>query len=104
MKRSQSTRNLSTNGSFPEVGIWDSNPNDPYPNPNPNPKIRDWVGIWDMNLDFRDLGYDFGFSGFGIEFEKFGIWDWDLGPECRPLIIKVFWGTKFTSVNMHLFS
>ena len=24
-----------------------------------------------MNLDFRDLGYEFGFSGFGI-----GIWDW----------------------------
>ena len=42
----------------PEVGIWDSNPNDPDQIPIPIP-------IWDLEL------------GFGIDFEKFGIWDWD---------------------------
>ena len=65
-----------------------------------------------MNLDFRDLGLGFlENSGFGMEFEKFGIWDWylglslenlgfgiefekfgirDLGAKCRPLVIPVY--------------
>ena len=29
------------------------------------------------------MGYEFGFSGFGISIWIFGIWDWDSGYEFR---------------------
>ena len=49
------------------------------------------IGIWDGVWKIWDLGL-----GFGIEFGKFGIWDWDLGPKCRPLSMNIMFFPFFS--------